>query len=130
VYKRQEVIEPLANALIKAAEPDARGAVVRAGNGVESFLVGAAVGPGINLTAATGINSKLVRFSNAGALPTKILSVGHYLGHLRNAADHGVDPDVGAAWVIRDATGVEFVFVACSFIAVAVRRLAGHAPQI
>jgi hypothetical protein len=125
-----DVIDPLANALIKAAEPDARGAVLRAGNAIDSFITGAAAGPAVSLVGATGINSKLQRFATGAILPPKVLSVGYYLGNVRNAADHGVDPAFGVAWTIRNATGLEFVFVACSFIAITVSRLAGHPPEI
>lgn len=45
-----------------------------------------------------------------------------YLGHLRNAADHGVDQEIGAEWEIADNAGIEYVFVACSFIAAVTRR--------
>ena len=127
---KNEVIDPLANALIRAATPDARGAVLEAGNAVESFITVAAVGANIALGGATGINSKLQPFVTGQALPKKIVNVGYYLGHVRNAADHGVDQEVNAPWTIRDTTGVEYVFVACSFIRATVRRLAGGSPEI
>lgn len=127
---KNEVIDPLANALIRAAIPDGRGAVVEAANAVESFITVAAAAANIPLGGASGINSKLQPFVTSRALPKKIASVGHYLGHVRNAADHGVDQEVMAPWTIRDTTGVEYVFVACSFIRAAVRRLTGQQPEI
>jgi hypothetical protein len=50
-----------------------------------------------------------------------------YLGQVRNAADHGVDvdPEVGAVWHIQRTTSVQYVFVACSFIASALERETG-----
>jgi hypothetical protein len=59
-------------------------------------------------------------FENRGHLKfiSGLRHIGSYLGTIRNAADHGPDPDINnASWQIRDATGLEYVFVACSFIA-------------
>jgi hypothetical protein len=113
-----EVIAPLASALIKANNGDARGAVVEAGNAVESYLAAlAATPPAVALTGATGINSKLEKFHQARRLPGKLVFVGKHLGHVRNAADHGVDAEIGTSWSSRSATGLEYVFLACSFIA-------------
>jgi hypothetical protein len=113
------VVSPLASALLKANRNDSRGAVVEAGNAVESYLVALAGRVGISLAGATGINSKLDKLHAAPAkwLPKNLVFVGKGLGHVRNAADHGIDADINAAWNIRIATGLEFVFLACSFIA-------------
>jgi hypothetical protein len=127
---RDEVIVPLADAAIRARDNDSRGAVVSAGNAVESYLDGLATRLTVNLTGATGINAKLDRLGTGNTIPKKLIQVGKYLGNIRNAADHGVDPDVGASWSIREATGVEYVLVACSFIAAATHREKGHAPEI
>lgn len=122
VVSYDEVIKPLATALIQATGKDAREAVLNAGNAVESFLVGLASRTGADITRASGINSKLDRLKQHKVLPTKIQNMGYYLGHIRNAADHGIDPDVGAAWEIRENTGLQFVYIAASFIAVAIAR--------
>jgi hypothetical protein len=127
---RDEVIVPLADAALRAKDNDATGAVVFAGNAIESYLEGLAGRLNVNVTGATGINSKLERFGQAGHFPKKLIQVGKYLGSIRNAADHGVDPDVGASWTIREATGVEYVLVACSFIAAATSREKGQAPEV
>lgn len=115
-----EVIEPLADALFRATNNDPRGAVVTAGNAVESYLVERANRMGVNISGATGINAKVDRFDHSTAgtnrLPKKLVFVGKYLGHIRNAADHGIDSDVGAAWEITPSTGIEYVHVACSFV--------------
>lgn len=134
MVSRTDVIVPLANALLRGRDRDARGAVVEAGNAVESFLVERASRLGVNITNATGLNSKVERFNNAQAgtnrLPTKIVNVGKYLGHIRNAADHGTDTDIGTAWTIRESTGLEYVFVACSFIATTSILERGGQPEI
>lgn len=127
---REEVLLPLANALLKAAAGDALGAVTIAGNAVESYLEKLANRMGVNVTGANGINAKLDKFLQVAKLPKKLISVGKYLGNVRNAADHGVDAEVGAAWTIQESTGTEFVFVACSFIAAVTSTEKGQPPRI
>jgi len=132
LVSRNDVFLPLANALLKAASGDSSGAVVLAGNAVESYLEGLAarIG-GVNLTGAAGLNAKLDRFSAASALPRKLIQVGKYLGHIRNAADHGLgDPDVNAPWSIQESTGTEYVYVACSFISAVTAKEQGQPPRI
>lgn len=129
---RDTVIVPLSNALLRACNTpsDPRGSVMDAGNAVESFLSGAGTRAGVDLVGATGINAKLQRFHDTGWLPKKLVFVGKSLGHVRNAADHGIDPDINAAWVIRNATGLEYVFLACSFIAAVTARELNRPAQI
>jgi len=112
-----EVITPLANALLKAQDDQARDAVVAAGNALESYLTELAVRMSVTLGNAPGINAKLEKFAQATKLPKKLINVGKYLGHVRNGADHGLDPEINSSWSIRVNTGREYVFVACSFIA-------------
>jgi hypothetical protein len=131
LISRNDVILPLANALLKAASGDARGAVVLAGNAVESYLTALAGRLGVpNAVGAPGVNAKLVHFATANAIPSKLVAVGKYLGNVRNAADHGVDAEVGAAWTIQESTGTEFVFVACSFVNAVTAREQGQPPKI
>jgi len=112
LVSREEVIVPLADAILRAKSNDSRGAVVASGNAVESYLNALANRLGVSLAGATGINSKLDKFAQSNKLPKKLIQVGKYLGHVRNAADHGIDSDVGASWTIRSATGLEYVFMA------------------
>lgn len=125
---RQEVVIRLADALLCARNHDSRGAVVRAGNAIESYLASLGNRMGANLQGAHGINSKLDRLQQSNSLPRKIINVGKYLGHIRNAADHGVDPDINASWEIRESTGLEYVFVACSFISSTLEHEDGASP--
>lgn len=114
-----DVIIPLAQALLNAASATPQGsagAVTLAGNAVESYLSAMAVRLGVNLNNAHGIASKVDRIATAGSMPSKLKAIGKYLGSVRNAADHGVDPETGAAWVIRAHTGHEFTSVAMSYI--------------
>lgn len=130
VSDRASVIVPLADALIAARDGDGRGAVVNAGNAVESYLEAFAGRAGVNVGGAPGINAKLDRFDAAAVIPKKLVFVGKYLGHVRNAADHGIDAEVGAPWTIRVATGYEFVNVACSFLASIRHRELQRPPSI
>lgn len=119
---RDNVVVPLADALVKAQSNDGRGAVVLAGNAVETFLTDLAAAANVNVAGATGINSKVDRLKNAGILPSKVCSIGKYLGAIRNGADHGADPETGQPWEIRPETGQEYPHVACSFIAAGFAR--------
>ena len=100
-------------ALRHAVTLNAREAVLNAG--LDTFLDEFAARQSVSLAGATRIDAKLDRLANA--LPRKLIHVGKYLGHVRNAADHGNDAEINNPWSIRDATGVNYVFVACSFIA-------------
>lgn len=129
--QRDNVIVPLADALIRANNRDGAGAVQAAGNAVESHINAMAARMGVALTGANGIIQKLAKFSNPRRLPRKVIQIGDYLGAIRNAADHGSDPDINnASWQIRDATGLEYVFVACSFIAATVAVERNDPPEI
>lgn len=115
---RAEVLHPLASALLKARNDQPTEAVAEAATAIESFLARLAARMGVNLAGSTGLNSRLDKFRQNSVLPKKVVEAGKYLGQIRNAADHGVDvdPDVGAIWRVLDSTGVQYVFVACSFI--------------
>jgi len=124
---RNEVVLPLASALLKAKAGQANDAVGEAARAVESFLARLAQRMGLNLAGATGINQKLDKFRTGNKLPKKVVEAAKYLGHIRNAADHGidVDPDVGDIWYIQVSTGLQYVYVACSFIIAALECTAG-----
>jgi hypothetical protein len=111
-----DVIDPLGDALRHASGGNSREAVVHAGNAVESYLTVLSVAHQIGLVGATGLNAKLDRFDQAHSLPKKLIFVGKYLGHVRNAADHGVDADVGRSWTIQNGTGLNYVYVSLSFL--------------
>ena len=132
LVSRDQVVIPLADALRRAQGADARGAVMQAGNAVESFLSELAARRGINLAGKTGINSKIdeIKRTDVSKMPSKLSFMGKYLGHIRNAADHGADPETGAQWEIRESTGIEYAFVGCSFIAAVVALELGRPPEI
>jgi hypothetical protein len=121
---RNEVIVPLSGALIRAVKKEAVGSVTEAARAVESFLVRLGERMQVDLEGASGIIQKLERFRNDNKLPKKIIESAKYLGQIRNAADHGVDadPDVGSVWNIQESTGLQYVYVACSFISACLER--------
>jgi hypothetical protein len=98
------------------ADRDTRQPVVNAANAIESFLVQLAAQHGVNLAGAAGINSKVDRLVAAGRVSKKHQFMLKYLGHVRNGADHGADPDINAMWEISESTSREYVYVAMSTI--------------
>lgn len=125
---RNEVIDLLSAALRRSAMADgANEAVTLAGNAVESYLFAEGDSRGLAVAGAHGINAKLNLFFNRTPrlLPEKIVRIGNYLGQIRNAADHGIEAEIGRAWTIRPNTGLEYVFVSCSFINISYDHLQG-----
>jgi hypothetical protein len=128
---KNDVIDPLVNALLSCVQAGrARDAVVASANAIESFLYAEGNAIGLAMPNAHGINAKLALFKNAGRLPDKLIKVGNYLGHVRNAADHGIDPEIGVTWTVSDSTGVEYSFVSCSFISNVYNHLHGLTGSI
>jgi hypothetical protein len=101
--------------MLHALRNHSREAIVNAGNGVESYLLWFGNEHGVDLSRTHGLNARIDTLSSAGHLPGKLKFTGKYLGHLRNAADHGVDGDTGQAWEFRPETGSEYVAVAIGF---------------
>jgi len=127
---RDDVVIPLIDAIGRCARNDASGAVMAAGNAVESYLAALAQARGVNVTNRHGINAKVDELATHAGLPTKLKNVGKYLGHVRNAADHGSDPEINCAWTIRPQTGREYTSVALSFIATTHAHYNGQPGQI
>lgn len=112
---QQEVLSPLATAYQQLGlNADARTPVVYAGNAIESFLIQLGNHYGVSLIGATGINSKVDRLGNN--LNAKHKNTLKYLGHIRNAADHGVDAEIGNSWDISKESATEYTYVAVSAI--------------
>ncbi len=121
---RNDIILPLSQALIRANAGDSINAVSEASRAIESFIYKLSIMLNVELSGASGINQKLAKFRSDNKLPKKIVEAAKYLGQIRNAADHGIDadPDVGEIWNIQKSTGLEYVFVTCSFIASVLER--------
>jgi len=120
----QEVLDPLITSYQQAgqAAANARSPIVFAGNAVESYLVQLGNSHAVNLQNAHGINAKATELERQGFILTKHLNMLRYLGHVRNATDHGTDPDpdVGHTWTVTPHTAVEYVHVSMSVIRVLV----------
>ena len=122
----RDVILPLAAGLRHAAADAGREAVLQAGIAVENFLTSVAAHHGTNIAAAHGINAKMDRLVQAGHYPRKLRNICKYLGHVRNAADHGTDAEIGAPWDILGRTGWNYIFVSAIFIRSMVSHQEGH----
>jgi hypothetical protein len=109
-------MQPLVAGLRHAVAGAGREAVLQAGIAIENFLVAVAAHHTTNIGGASGVNAKMDRLVNAGHYPGKLHNVCKYLGHVRNAADHGADAEIGAPWDVAGQTGRNYVFVATMFI--------------
>lgn len=121
------VIQPLAAGLRHAVAGAGREAVLQAGIAIENFLTTVAAHHATNIANAHGVNAKMDRLVQASHYPGKLHNICKYLGHVRNAADHGADTEIGAPWDISRQTGRNYVFVAAMFIrAMLAHRLGRH----
>jgi hypothetical protein len=113
-----DVFNPIVTAFQRANDVgnDPRSPILQAGNAIESFLVQVGNHFGVNLAGANGINAKIDRITHAGHLTIKHKNICKYLGHVRNACDHGVDLDIGQAWTISEETGLEYVHISLTAI--------------
>jgi len=109
-----------------SAEEDPRAPIVHAANALESFLTQLAAHHKVNIQNADGINAKVDRLAQANHLTTKHKFMLKYLGHVRNAADHGTDPEIKRVWEISQTTAIEYVHVAQSLISDLVAFLNGR----
>lgn len=122
-----EVLSPIITAYQKIPNSDdTRSPVLYAGNAVESFLSQVGAHFGVNLAGASGINAKVDNLRQAGHLRKKQSFMLKYLGHVRNAVDHGTDPDIGSTWAISPETACEYVHVAISAIRAIVLGIGGQ----
>lgn len=112
------VFESLVTAYLRlqAVGDDPKAPVVHAGNAFESFLSQLAAHYNTNVAGANGINSKAERLQADGHLTKKHKNVLAYIGHVRNAADHGVDAEINRQWAIRGSTAIEYVHVVMTAI--------------
>lgn len=122
-----DVLEPLITSYQKLSDSkiDPRSPILYAGNSFESFLVQVAKEKGVKLERAHGINAKIDRLGNEGHILKKHKFMSKYLGHIRNACDHGVDEDIGESWTITEKTSHEYVHVTMSCIANIVESMDG-----
>ena len=120
-----QVIRHLADGLRHAAANSGREAVLQGGIAVENFLTSVSAHHQTDIAGTTGINGIMSCLVQAGHYPGKLGNVCKYLGHVRNAADHGSDGGIGAPWDVSERTGRNYIFVAVAFIRSMVAHLAG-----
>ncbi len=99
--EQDDIITHLRGALAKVVADELdEAAVVQISNACENFLVKLAndANPAVDLTGAAGIISKADRLKTGGAIAQKQMGYLTLLGQLRNASDHGIDPDVNMDW--------------------------------
>lgn len=113
-----EVLNPFYTAFLMLANSDnePRSPILYAGNAVESFVVQLASHHGLSTSSSPGINAKVDTIKRAGYLNSKYSFILKYLGHVRNACDHGIDPEIGVTWEISPETSKEYVYVALTCI--------------
>lgn len=101
--EQDDIITHLRAALAKVvADQLDEAAVVLIANACENLLVKLAAesNPPVNLTGATGVISKAERLKQASLLAQKQMGYMTFIGQLRNASDHGIDPDVNLDWSV------------------------------
>lgn len=99
------VFAPLVEALQKthSGTMDVRSIVVCAANAFESFLADYAVRKGVSLSGRNGILQK--RDALSAHISKKHRGMIEFVGQVRNAADHGADPDENnQVWTISNET--------------------------
>lgn len=109
IISQENVLTQLQTALLKTENGniDSRAVVVYAANAFESFLVDFANLKNISLTGKTGIIQKADAMSTV--LSKKHRGIINYVGQIRNAADHGSDPDDdGNIWYINNETAIMY----------------------
>lgn len=95
---------------------DPRTPIVHAGNAVESFLFLIGNHVSISMNGANGINAKVEKLKQSGKISTKQYNISKYIGHLRNAADHGIDAEIQGEWIITPETSKIYLSVCLNFI--------------
>jgi hypothetical protein len=123
-----DVTTALAAAFARAGdESTAPESVGYVGNAFENFLAGLAATktPPVDLAMCQGLISKAERLKSEACIATKHLGYASYLGHLRNAADHGSDPETGKQWVITSRSAAEACQVAVSAMLSCFRFMSG-----
>jgi len=127
---REDVVLCLTDSLARVGRGDWVGAVTTAANAIESFLSKLAADQGVNIKGAHGITAKVFRFRDQKQLPKKIVAIGEYLGNVRNAVNHGADPEIGLPWTIKGETATAYVASAMSFLDTIFSHYNGRVGQI
>ncbi len=111
------VFSPLSDAYskIQSDSTEYKPIILYAGNAFESFLQQIATDNSISLSGKNGIIQKCDALSTL--LPKKHRGMIQFIGQVRNAADHGTDPDEdGKTWGISEDTAMVFPVLVASLI--------------
>lgn len=114
---KDNVFAPLADAYskIQTTLVELKPIILYAGNAFESFLLQIANDNSISLSGRNGIMQKADALSSV--LPKKHRGMINYIGQVRNAADHGTDPDEdGKTWSISEDTALLYPILVTSVI--------------
>lgn len=114
---KTNVFAPLSDAYskIQAASLELKPIILYAGNAFESFLLQIANDNQISLSGKNGIMQKSDALSSV--LPKKHRGMIGYIGQVRNAADHGTDPDEdGKTWTVSEDTALLYPILVTSII--------------
>lgn len=112
---KETIIVPLLDAFskIQATPTDGKSIILYAANAFESFLVQLGSERNISLIGKNGIIAK----SNMLSFSKKHKGMIEYLGHVRNASDHGADPsENNTSWAVYDETAKIYPFVVVNLI--------------
>lgn len=123
---RAEVLGPLVIAYrkLREAETDPRTPILHAGMAVESFLSQFGNVKKHSLASCNGIIQRADSLRGACLLKTKHHGMLLFLGHIRNAADHGTDDrEIGRTWNVTPDTAVAYVRTALSVVTAVVATL-------
>lgn len=114
---KANVFEPLVEALhiTHSDTMDVRSVVVGAANAFESFLADYAASKGVSLSGKNGILQK--RDALSAHISKKHRGMMEFIGQVRNAADHGADPDErNQVWTISFETARMYPCIIASLI--------------
>ncbi len=100
---------------LKSHGNDLRAVIVFSANAIETFLTKIADMASVNIVGADGVNAKVERLKNDGKINKKYYNISKYIGHVRNAADHGLDSEISDEWRISSETAHNYMKVALSF---------------
>ncbi len=123
----EKVYSPLSDAFSKVQNElsDCKTIVLYAGNAFESFLKQIADKHQKDLTGKSGIVQKSNALSDV--ISKKHRGMIDYIGHVRNAADHGADVDEnGAVWGISEETARVYPTIVATIIKDIVLRESGQ----
>jgi hypothetical protein len=122
----EKVFNPLSDAYskIQYAEADPKATILYAGNAFESFLQQIADAHNVSLVGKSGIGQKSDALSSV--ISKKHRGMIQYICQIRNAADHGADPDEGGSiWDISNESAQMYPIVVASIIKNIVFRESG-----